>query len=60
MNTFFHIWKYPMALAALTLFGLLAALMGTGIWHLLSWIALAAPAIAGIWHSLLKTSRQSQ
>jgi hypothetical protein len=42
-NTFFHIWKFPIALALLTMFGLIAALTGTGIWHFLSWIALTVP-----------------
>jgi hypothetical protein len=33
------VWAGPLALAILTLFGLLAALLGTGIWHGLSWLA---------------------
>jgi low affinity Fe/Cu permease len=41
-----QIWRWPIMLAALTLFGLLSALLGQGgIWWLLSWIALAVPLI---------------
>lgn len=42
-STFLHIWKFPILLGILTMFGLLAALTGTGIWHLLSWGALIIP-----------------
>jgi hypothetical protein len=35
----------PLLLATLILFGLLASLLGTGIWHVLSWIALLAPVL---------------
>jgi hypothetical protein len=52
MNTiFFRVWKYPILLGALTIFGLLAALIGTGIWHVFSWIALAIPLGVGIRYS---------
>ena len=44
------IWRWPALLAALSVFGLLAALIGqTGIWLPLSWIALTVPlAVAAI------------
>jgi len=44
------IWRWPVLLAALSVFGLLAALIGqTGIWLPLSWIALTIPlAVAAI------------
>lgn len=42
---FFHTWGIPLLLAVLTIFGLLAALMGTGIWHLLAWGAMATPLL---------------
>lgn len=29
----------------LTIFGLLAALTGTGVWHWLSWITLSVPVV---------------
>ena len=41
-----HVWRWPLALAALTLFGLLSALLGEGgVWWALSWIALAMPLL---------------
>ncbi len=43
-SAFLHVWGWPLALALLSVFGLLSALLGQGgIWWLLSWIALAAP-----------------
>jgi hypothetical protein len=43
-TTFWHIWKFPVLLGALTLFGLLAALIGAGGgWHILAWITLIIP-----------------
>jgi len=39
-----RIWKWPLVLAALTVFGLLAALLGQdALWWALSWATLAAP-----------------
>lgn len=44
MNPFGRIWRWPTLLAALTLFGLLSALLGEGgVWWVLSWLALATP-----------------
>lgn len=56
-SVFLHIWKYPMLLAVLTMFGLLSALLGTGAWHLLSWMALSVPVILGIRFSFRKSGR---
>jgi len=36
-------WEMPILLAVLTTIGLLLAIMGTGIWHILSWIVLSIP-----------------
>jgi hypothetical protein len=45
-HSFGRIWRWPAALAALTLFGLLSALLGQGgIWWVLSWIALSMPLV---------------
>jgi hypothetical protein len=46
------IWRWPAALAALTLAGLFSALLGqTGLWRPLSWLLLAIPlgVIAWCW-----------
>ena len=40
------VWRWPLVLAVLTLFGLLSALLGEGgVWWVLSWLALAAPLL---------------
>lgn len=49
MNTARQIWGMPLLLAALTLFGLLAALLGDGIWRWLSWLALSVPVVMGLY-----------
>ncbi len=43
------VWQIPLVLAALILFGLLAALLGNGAWKVLSWIAMATPLIVITW-----------
>jgi uncharacterized sodium:solute symporter family permease YidK len=37
------VWGAPLVLALITLFGLLAALLGTGVCYGLSWIAMVIP-----------------
>lgn len=39
------LWAMPVLLAVLILLGLLAALLATGIWHVLSWCAMAIPLL---------------
>lgn len=36
-------WPIPLLLGCITLFGLLAALLGTGIWYWLAWAAMTLP-----------------
>lgn len=43
MKTFWQIWLAPIAMGMLIIFGLLAALLGIGIWHWLSWLSLTLP-----------------
>lgn len=45
MKSYWQIWLIPIVLGVLTVFGLLAALLGIGVWHWLSWLSLAAPLI---------------
>ncbi|SDT32963.1 hypothetical protein SAMN05216490_3108 [Mucilaginibacter mallensis] len=42
-QNFKKIWRIPVLLSALILFGLLAALLGTGFWYWLAWAALLVP-----------------
>ncbi len=40
------VWRWPAVLAALTVLGLLSALLGEGgLWWALSWTALAVPLV---------------
>ena len=41
---FRRLWGMPLLMAVLIVTGLLAALLGAGVWHLLSWIVLCVPA----------------
>lgn len=40
-SRFMFVWGMPLLLGVLSVFGLLAALLGTGIWHWASWLSLA-------------------
>jgi hypothetical protein len=51
---FLRLWGMPLVLVILILFGLLAALLGTGIWHPLSWMALSVPMLTIAWYVLKK------
>jgi hypothetical protein len=42
-NSFSKIWTAPMVIAGVTTFGFLSALLGTGVWHWLSWMAMLSP-----------------
>lgn len=43
-----RIFRWPVAIAAATLIGLLSALVGDEAWDALSWVMLAPPAIIGL------------
>ena len=40
-----RVWGWPALLTGLTVFGLLSALLGTGLWHWAEWAALAVPVL---------------
>ncbi|OZI30291.1 hypothetical protein CAL29_19780 [Bordetella genomosp. 10] len=44
-HNFWFVWRIPTLLGLLTVFGLLAALLGTGPWHWASWVAMALPLV---------------
>lgn len=55
-----QIWRWPVVLAGLTIFGLLSALLGQGgVWWVLSWIALAIPllVIVAAWQKRRRTAK---
>ncbi|UVW27266.1 hypothetical protein [Massilia sp. H6] len=47
-----QIWRMPLLLAVLTAIGLVAALLGDGVWDLVSAVTLGAPVAVGAWHGL--------
>jgi len=44
-KTFLGLWGMPILLASLSIFGLVAALLGDGIWNLLGWSSLSVPLL---------------
>lgn len=44
-----QIWAAPMVLGIVSAIGLMSALLGDGMWDLLSWILLAAPVLVIGW-----------
>jgi len=53
-------WGMPLLLGVLTAFGLLAALLGDGIWDHLSAVALGIPVVVGGWHSLRRPAETAR
>lgn len=47
-NRFLQLWGMPLLVAVLCLSGLIAALVGDGLWDGYSWIALGIPVVLGI------------
>ncbi|MES2027258.1 MAG: hypothetical protein V4448_17040 [Pseudomonadota bacterium] len=56
-SNFWFVWRTPILLATLTLFGLIIALLKTGTWHWVAWCGLAAPIVVGLWHSFARSRR---
>jgi hypothetical protein len=52
--SFRRMWGAPICLGILTAIGLLAALLGDGMWDALSALALGIPAAATIWYGCRK------
>ena len=46
------VWRIPLVLAALTVLGLVAGLLGDGWLDVLSWVGLGIPALIGCWKSV--------
>ncbi len=49
---FWRLWGWPLALALLTAAGLVAGLLGDGLWDDLSDLALSFPVLVGAWFAL--------
>jgi hypothetical protein len=53
MTAFRRQWLRPIVFAVVTVFGLLAALIGEGgIWWALSWLMLAVPLVMIVYYSI--------
>jgi len=51
-SSFMHLWFMPILLGISTTIGLVSALLGDGIWDIVSAFTLGAPVLAGLWYSL--------
>jgi len=49
-NLRLKLWGMPILMAVITLTGLISAILGTGIWHYISWISLSYPLYIMIKH----------
>lgn len=52
-NSVRHIWRFPMGIGIMTTIGLVSSLVGTGIWHWISWITLTLPIVIAVWFGLV-------
>ncbi|MBP2638666.1 MAG: PepSY-associated region [Firmicutes bacterium] len=52
-NSFRQIWGFPIVIGIMTTIGLVSSLVGTGIWHWISWIALALPIVTAAWFGFI-------
>lgn len=52
MNSLWQVFRAPLCFGMLTLFGLLSALLGDGMWEVACWLALGAVCVATMyyWH----------
>lgn len=53
-----QIWAAPIVLSIVSAIGLVSALLGDGVWDLLSWILLAAPVLVIGWYLAQPASRK--
>jgi hypothetical protein len=42
-NRFLKLWGMPILMSMMSITGLIAAILGTGFWHALSWLLLSYP-----------------
>jgi hypothetical protein len=51
-KTFKKVWKLPLLMAGLIVFGLLSALLGTGVWYPIAWLNIFIPLAVIVWYWL--------
>jgi len=57
MSPFMRMWAAPIALAVLTLIGLVSALIGDGVWDRISAVALGVPVLSCLWFGLRRRTK---
>lgn len=58
-STFMRLWGAPIALAALTVIGLISALVGDGVWDHISAVALGVPVLLCLWFGLRRRTKSN-
>jgi hypothetical protein len=53
------VWRIPAVLGLVSIAGLIAALLGDGLWDAFSWLALSAPLVVTIYCSCFGSARRS-
>lgn len=48
----YELWGMPIILGILTLVGLIAAILGVGFWHYISWFSLSIPLYYTVKHGV--------
>ncbi|MYM22229.1 hypothetical protein GTP46_06190 [Duganella sp. FT135W] len=56
-SPFMRMWGAPIALAVLTLIGLISALVGDGVWDHVSAVALGVPVTLCLWFGLRRRTK---
>lgn len=56
---FWRIWKWPVALNVIAILGLIAPLVGDGVWDAFSWGALGLVVAVCVWFGKLARYRSS-
>jgi hypothetical protein len=47
-----HVFALPALIGAITVFGLLSALVADGVWDVLSWLALGSAVVVAAWFAV--------
>ncbi|KRP54061.1 hypothetical protein [Pseudomonas poae] len=56
-SSFWKVFALPLGIGLLSAAGLFAALLGDGLWDVLSWLGLGVPAVIGTWGLLGRRGR---
>jgi len=50
-GSFRRLWGWPLLLGLVTTIGLTSALIGDGVYDVLSWLGLGIPVVVCLWHA---------